>query len=601
MNRNFSRPDDTLLRYFDERLSERGDTAQGAYWPNEPDRRTRFDVMLDVVPRDAGPVVLCDLGCGTGELLGHIKKLRRRDIDYVGVDRSAAALTFARAKFPDERFVQIDVNAPGEQLDDLACDYLVANGLFTVKFDLSHEEMWSFLVTTIERVWPLVRKGLAFNVMSKVVDWERDDLFHLPLDDAARLLHRLAGRRIRFRADYGLYEYTAYAYKPASEAGSSDSDPAATPTTVPVLRPRLPTAQTLDFYLRRIDANRIYTNHGPLLLDLEQCLAISFSASQDYAVACAGSGTVALMGAILAAAGPATARKPFALMPAFTFVATAAAAERCGYQVLLADIDPETWMLDPAMTQTHPRLDSVGVVIPVAPFGRPVPQQPWLEFQERSGVPVVIDDAASTDRLMAASAGFLGPLPVVLSFHATKAFATGEGGGVVSSDQDIIRRVVRALNFGFETMRDSIAPSVNGKMSEYHAAVGLAELEGWPAKRASLERVIFRYSELLRERDVANRLVMAPDISLTYCLFRCGDGAEASRIRESFERAGIGWRLWYGTGLQRQTLYRNLSRERFPEIDAVAPRLLGLPMAPDLTDAHLAHITSTLAAAVANQ
>jgi hypothetical protein len=54
---------------------------------------------------------------------------------------------------------------------------------------------------------------MAFNVMSKAVDWERDDLFHVSMDRLATLLHGLAGRRIVFRADYGLYEYTAYAYR----------------------------------------------------------------------------------------------------------------------------------------------------------------------------------------------------------------------------------------------------------------------------------------------------------------------------------------------------------------------------------------------------
>lgn len=206
------RPDDVLLRYFDRRLRECGDTAAGAYWPNEVDRRTRFDVMLDVIEAAPGtPQVLCDLGCGTGELLAHIRRRGLGNITYIGADRSALAIAHARAKFPGAAFIEIDVNAPDADLDEIACDYLVANGLFTAKFELSHEQMWSFLTATIERVWPVVRRGLAFNAMSKAVDWERDDLFHLSMEDAACLLHRLAGRRVRMRADYGLYEYTAYA------------------------------------------------------------------------------------------------------------------------------------------------------------------------------------------------------------------------------------------------------------------------------------------------------------------------------------------------------------------------------------------------------
>ena len=477
------RPADVLLRHIDRR-----------------DRRVRFDVMLDVIERRAGTsVVLCDLGCGTGELLTHIRQRNLRHITYIGADRSAVALAHARAKFPDATFVEIDVNAPGADLDRLSCDYLVANCMFIAKFELTYDQMWSYLVSTIEQVWPKIRRGIAFNVMSKVVDRESDDLFHLPMDEAARLLHKLAGRRVRLRADYGLYEYTAYAYKPerpnallaAAALGRASG-------TVPALRPLLPRVDRLVPYLSRIDAARIYTNHGPLSTEFERRLESHLGLPRG-GLACASSGTAALIGAILATAGQATAKRPFALMPAFTFVATAVAAERCGYQVCLADIDADTWMLDPERLAYHPALGQVGVVLPVAPFGRPVPQEAWLTFRERTGIPIVIDGAASFDRLEEAPQRHVGAIPIVLSFHATKSFGTGEGGGVVSTNVDVVPLVVQALNFGFYSARDSQSASTNGKLSEYHAAVGLAELDGWAEKRAAMLTVIDCYRRCLDE------------------------------------------------------------------------------------------------------
>jgi SAM-dependent methyltransferase len=209
-----NRPGDTILEAYDNVLARHGDTPEGAHWPNEQDRTRRFEVMLGVMPQPVpANTVLCDLACGTGELLSHVKALGQGSIDYIGVDRSARALEFARAKHPHARFLELDVSDPAADLSGMACDYLVCSGLFTVKFGLSDAEMWAFLEQTITRVWPLVAKGIAFNVMSKIVDWERDDLFHVPMDDVARLLHRLAGRNILLRADYGLYEYTAYAWR----------------------------------------------------------------------------------------------------------------------------------------------------------------------------------------------------------------------------------------------------------------------------------------------------------------------------------------------------------------------------------------------------
>src|SRR5579872_621730 len=148
---------------------------------------------------------------------------------------------------------------------------------------------------------------------------------------------------------------------------------------IPVLRPRLPSADSLIPYLRAIDAARIYSNHGPLTSQLERRLCDELQLSAG-AVVCAGSGTTAIVGAVLATTGRAASARPLAVIPAFTFVATALAVAQCGYAPYLADVDAETWSLDPEALARHPLRDRFGIVIPVAPFGRPVPQQPWKRF-----------------------------------------------------------------------------------------------------------------------------------------------------------------------------------------------------------------------------
>jgi dTDP-4-amino-4,6-dideoxygalactose transaminase len=603
-----SRPDDELLAASERDLQEHGDTATGAGWPNETDRRTRFDVMLDVIDCwPDSPVVLCDFACGTGELLAHIRRRGLQNIAYLGADRSTKALSYARAKFPEATFVELDVNAPGANLSLIACDYLVANGLFTVRYGMSHEQMWSFVVATIERLWPQVQRGLAFNVMSKVVDWEREDLFHLPMDDAARLLHRLAGRQVRMRADYGLYEYTAYAYRgePWRRPGSalSVAQPAprmavpAKERPLPVLRPLLPMAERIAPYLHRIDASRIYTNHGPLVCELERRLA-EYLALPAGSVASASSGTTALIGAIIAVAGRATSERPLALMPACTFVATAVAAEQCGYQPYLADIDAETWMLDANRLTNHPALAKVGVVMPVAPFGRPVPQLPWQHFRDRTGVPVVIDGAASFGAGREAPEHIFGTVPVVLSLHATKGFGTAEGGAVVWTDPDRINQVTRALNFGFFGTRDSRCASTNGKMSEYLAAVGHASLDGWTNLRQAYLGVATRYRRAANQAGFSDRLFAPPDIGMTYVILACLSRAEATRVQDALRRDNIEWRFWYGGGLQTQSYFANLPAERLRTTEQLMPRLLGLPMAPDLNDDEITRVVSCVAAAV---
>ncbi len=596
------RPEDALLAHYDEALGRFGDTPQGARWPNERDRQLRYDVMLDLMAgREGEPAVLVDLGCGTGELLARIRARGLSNIEYVGIDRSALAIELARTKFPEARLFELDVNDPAADLALVECDYLVANGLFTIRASMSEAQMREFLHATVRRVWPRVRRGIAFNVMSKIVDWEREDLYHASMDEMAALLHELAGRRVRLRADYGLYEYTCYAWR--EHVGSyAELEPASSPTgaanlppegSVPVLRPMLPRAERLLPYLQRIDATRIYSNFGPLALELEARLARALSLPMGT-VASAGTGTAALMGAILALAGQASADRPLALMPSYTFVATAVAAERCGYQPWLADVG-EDWLLDPQALLSHPQLSRVGFVMPVASYGRAVAQAPWREFSARTGIPVVIDGAAAFEAVAADPSRYLGPLPVMLSLHATKSLSSGEGGCIASTDIDLVTRVVRALNFGFQFSRESLGPSFNGKLSEYHAAVGLAGLDAWAEKRQAFAAVIDGYRRQAQAMGVAAHLVTAPTISSCYVLLRCDDAAQAARVQASLRAARVEFRLWYGQGVHAQAWFAQAGRDALPVTEALAPCLIGLPMAVDLREGDIARVLRAVA------
>jgi dTDP-4-amino-4,6-dideoxygalactose transaminase len=363
--------------------------------------------------------------------------------------------------------------------------------------------------------------------------------------------------------------------------------------TIPVLRPLLPQADRLLPYLRRIDASRIYTNWGPLASELEGRLSGQFGLT-DGGVVSASSGTSALIGAILASAGRATSDRPFAIVPAFTFVATAVAVEQCGYRPYLVDVDADTWTLSPDRVGDHPILDRTGLVVAVAAFGRPVPQRSWLVFRQRTGIPVVIDGAASFEGASADPRPYVGRIPVTLSFHATKAFATGEGGCVVTTDSQLSALVTEALNFGFYASRESRSPSTNGKMSEYHAAVGLAELDNWAEKRSLFRGTADRYRSRLAASGLNDRFVGAPDVAGCYALFRCGDEGEASRVQEALTRSNIECRQWYGRGVLTQPHFQHLSHDSLEITDHLAPLLIGLPVAADLSDEEIDRVASAL-------
>ena len=125
--------------------------------------------------------------------------------------------------------------------------------------------------------------------------------------------------------------------RPLNEAEfdpSVDQSSHRSPSCGPVSR----SAEQLLPYLRHIDERRVYTSWGPLALELEERLCRRFSLLAWRRVS-ASSGTSALTAAVLTAAGRAAGRPRVAIVPALTFVATAVAAESCGYTPRIADVD----------------------------------------------------------------------------------------------------------------------------------------------------------------------------------------------------------------------------------------------------------------------
>jgi len=370
-----------------------------------------------------------------------------------------------------------------------------------------------------------------------------------------------------------------------------------TPASVPAFRPLLPMAEQLLPYLQRIDAARLYSNHGPLAELLETRLRVALNLADAYLLT-ASSGTSALVGGILATAGRASTTRPYALCPAYTFIGTASALQQCGYQPHLVDIDHDSWQLSPQLLLSHPLLDRVGMVMPVAPLGRPVEIGGWLDFQRRSGIAVVIDGAASIEAILREPARYVGEIPVALSFHATKVFATGEGGALLCDSPDILRKAYQTLNFGFMGSRESRTASINGKMSEYHAAVGLASLDQWPQRLAEYAAVSAHYGEAFAAATVQRPLYTAPDVASNYVIMECRDADESAVVAAALNAHGIESRQWYGLGLQHQPILHDVGRDALTTTDELAPRLLGLPMAPDLEPQTIARIAAAIAASL---
>ncbi|MEZ8189839.1 class I SAM-dependent methyltransferase [Vibrio sp. 1F279] len=203
----------TIMKHYEKCLDLYGDTHLGVDWPNKEDARLRYAIMKDLIVQEDlnSRISLLDFGCGASHFFEYLKDVELNNVDYSGLDISRKFVTLSKEKFPGNSYYCVDILNNDTELPQF--DYVILNGVFTEKCDLSFEEMLSFFKAVLTRVFAKVNIGMAFNVMSKNVDWERDDLFHLSLDLLTEFLSKNVSRKYIIRNDYGLYEYTVYVYK----------------------------------------------------------------------------------------------------------------------------------------------------------------------------------------------------------------------------------------------------------------------------------------------------------------------------------------------------------------------------------------------------
>ena len=162
--------------------------------------------------------------------------------------------------------------------------------------------------------------------------------------------------------------------------------------TIPVMKPKLVSTEHLSPYLKRIDSSRFYSNFGPLARLLEDRLCAHYGLGNGTATMVANR----TLGLVLALSAQNPRPGSLCLLPAWTFVASAQAVMMAGLVPYFVDVNLETWMLDVSTVASEMANapGTVGAVMPVSAFGRPIDISEWDQFGSRSGVAVVIDAAA---------------------------------------------------------------------------------------------------------------------------------------------------------------------------------------------------------------
>jgi SAM-dependent methyltransferase len=199
-----------IVSHYEACLEKHGDNHLGVDWPRKEDVIKRYRIMLELVRGTIDKPTVLDFGCGAAHLYDYLIKQDNIEIDYSGLDISEKFVLLCRKKHPKTQFYCVDILSKDSSIPET--DYIVMNGVFTEKQSMTQEEMIEYFQSMLKKIFPLAKKGIAFNVMSRYVDWERSDLFHISLDEMASFVTQHLSRHFVIRNDYGLYEYTVYIY-----------------------------------------------------------------------------------------------------------------------------------------------------------------------------------------------------------------------------------------------------------------------------------------------------------------------------------------------------------------------------------------------------
>lgn len=289
------------------------------------------------------------------------------------------------------------------------------------------------------------------------------------------------------------------------------------------------------------------------------------------------------------------------IVGAYSWPTTANVVELCGAMPVFADVDPQTFNLRPdALEDVLRRLfrsadvgRRVKAVMPIHVFGQMAEMNSLLAVAERYGVPVIEDAAcalgAALDHCQAGTFGSMG----CFSFHPRKAITTGEGGAIVTDDDQFARHLRGLRNHGQDFTAGSvdqfIFPGFNNRMTEFQAALGVTQMSKLDRVIAARRSLAVRYDRLL-DPAFSRGGARAPDprhVFQSYVVLLPQESAQhramlIAELRERGVETQIG--TWH---MPLITFYRSRYGYKpgdFPVCDDISARAITLPLYEGMTE-----------------
>jgi dTDP-4-amino-4,6-dideoxygalactose transaminase len=359
-----------------------------------------------------------------------------------------------------------------------------------------------------------------------------------------------------------------------------------------VTQPHLPPLEELTPLLTDIWQRRVLTNGGPFHQQLEAALCEYLGVEH---ISLFTNGTIALVTALQALRITGEV-----ITTPYSFVATAHSLLWNGIKPVFVDIDRDTLNLDPRRIESAITPQTTAIM-PVHCYGHPCDVDAIQKIADNYNLKVIYDAAhAFGVRNEGGSVLRHGDLSV-LSFHATKVFNTFEGGAIVCPDAKTKQRIDHLKNFGFVDEVTVVAPGINGKMSEFNAALGLVQLRHMDEALQRRADISARYNTELAtvagiqcvkssgERK-ANNAYFPILVSNDYPISR-------DALYDLMRAHNIFARRYFYPLISEFPMYRGMPTaepSRLPVASEIARKVLCLPIYPALSDAEQARVIEVI-------
>jgi len=353
-----------------------------------------------------------------------------------------------------------------------------------------------------------------------------------------------------------------------------------------VTKANLPTMEAYQAYLEKIWESRWLTNQGPLLLELEEKLKKYLDVSNFQFVS---NGTIAIQLALRA-----LDLKGDVITTPFSYVATTTSILWEYLNPVFADIKPDTLCIDPDSIEER-ITENTSAILATHVYGIPCDVERIQKIARQYNIKVIYDGAhAFGVKYKGQSIYNFGDVST-LSFHATKLFHTVEGGGIVCHDEALNKQIHLYKTFG-HYMDDYYTMGINGKNSEFHAAMGLCNLPCIDDFILRRKEIYHLYIDLLKGMDLEYPVISnLVEYNYSYFPIILKDEYTLINLRNKLEQNQVNTRRYFYPSLNNLPY---LNGDDCPVSENISRRILCLPMYQELLDSEIEMISKIISAQI---